>query len=224
MIRALVTICGLSALVLVMVEVAGVVWLWSTGRLTAASWQTITMALSSSTHPSTPPTSPASPDERPAWPQIEQARLERTLHLDARELELTALKRITTELLNQLISERQVFDERKAAFEQELHTLLAARKAEATEQTRTILMAMPAEEAVTRLMGLPLDDAVELVRGLPEKHIARLLQAFQNQPETAARGQELFEALYRGHPERTRIDNMLPEQREAAQPQESSRG
>ena len=116
---------------------------------------------------------------------------------------------MTSETAIQLISDRQAFDQLKTEFRAQLESSQEQSRSEASEQVRTILLATPPEEAVQRLMPFPLENAVDLLRGLPEKTIARILQAFQLDPKTATRGQELFEALYRGEPNRTLIQDTL---------------
>ncbi|OYW12943.1 MAG: hypothetical protein B7Z55_17680, partial [Planctomycetales bacterium 12-60-4] len=72
-----------------------------------------------------------------------------------------------------------------------------------------VLLATPPEDAVKRLMALTLPESVNLLRGLPEKSIAKILLAFQLNPQTIERGQELFQALYRGDPDRELIEQAL---------------
>ncbi|HET6423833.1 MAG TPA: hypothetical protein VFG20_09135 [Planctomycetaceae bacterium] len=203
MIRLFMVLIGVISAVVVLAEMLVATLLWTRGSLTKESLKEIRVALN-------PPAAKAAAEaeasaESAAKPmtsaqEISDKRVGRVLDLDARESELQLLKRLTTDLANQLISERQAFDQLKETFRKELSEQVAKATSEATEQSRTILMASPPEEAVQRLMGLTLEEDVELMRGLPEKAIARVLQAFQRDPKTADRGQKIFEALYHGSP------------------------
>jgi ATP-dependent DNA ligase len=203
MIRLLMVLMGVVSAVIVMAEMVAATVLWSRGSLTKDSLKEIRIALS-------PPAAKAAAEaetaaEAAATPQpsaqdVRDKRVSRVLDLDARENELQLLKRLTTDLANQLISERQAFDQLREAFRKELKEQIDKANNDATEQSRSILLASPPEEAVQRLMGLTLEENVDLMRGLPEKQIARILQAFQRDVKAAARGQEIFEALYHGSP------------------------
>lgn len=219
MFRSLLVIGGIFCTTVVLAEAIMVAVLWLGGTLTAESLRDVRLTLQGNAETAPADLAAESQVEMPSHDEIHEARLMRILQLDARESELKILKRMTSDTANQLISDRQAFDQLRTQFRAELDRLLEQAHSEATEQTRAILLATPPEDAVERLMGLPADDAVELLQGLPEKTIARILQAFQANPKTAQRGQELFESLYRGEPKRTVIENALqqidPSAREA---------
>ncbi len=203
MIRLLMVLIGVVSAVVVMAELLAVGLLWSRGSLDKHTLRDIRRALAPATAKVAAETeTPAETATTPAVSaqEIRDARVKRVLDLDARENELQLLKRLTTDLANQLISERQAFDELKRAFRKELSEQTAKAASDSTEQSRAILLASPPEEAVQRLMGLTLEEDVDLMRGLPEKSIARLLGAFQRDPKAADRGQKIFEALYHGNP------------------------
>ncbi|MDP1796529.1 MAG: hypothetical protein Q8K78_03565 [Planctomycetaceae bacterium] len=204
MIRLLMVLIGVISSVIVMAELLAATLLWTRGSLDHHTLKEIRLALrpaaakaaadtETSAETATAPTTSAQ--------EIRDARVKRVLDLDARENELQLLKRLTTDLANQLISERQAFDELKQSFRKELGEQATKAVSEATEQSRAILLASPPGEAVQRLMGLTLAEDVELMRGLPEKSIARLLGAFQSDDKAAERGQQIFEALYHGAPQ-----------------------
>ncbi len=203
MVRLLMVLIGVVSAVVVMAELLAGALLWSRGALDRNTMREIRRALSPAVAKATAETETAA--ETATAPsisaqEIRDARVKRVLDLDARENELQLLKRLTTDLANQLISERQAFDELKKSFRKDLNSQAEKAASDATEQSRSILLASPPEEAVQRLMGLTLDEDVELMRGLPEKSIARLLGAFQRDDKAAERGQKIFEALYHGDP------------------------
>lgn len=209
MLRSLLVIGAIFCATVVAAEGLLVSYLWLGGYLTKDSLSAMKLALGK--RPSTEPsetTSAPTQVEQPSQDEVFQARLMRILQLNARETELDILKRMTTDAANQLISDRQAFDQWKEAFRTELQRLEEQARSEAVEQVRTVLLALPAEDAAQRLIALPHEDAVLLARGLPEKSIARILQALLADPKAAARGQQLFEALYRGEPKTTLIENI----------------
>jgi flagellar motility protein MotE (MotC chaperone) len=203
MIRALFSLGSLCCMTLVLAEGVALVVLWSQGALTPATWQEIRLALQGSQTAQSEQDAREPQTQAPSHEEIRTARLTRILQLDARENELKILKRMTFDAAN------QAFDQLKQQFQADLQRLQEQNRTEAAEQTRAILQATPPEEAVQRLMALSPQEATDLLRGLPEKSIARILQAFQLDQKTAPRGQELFEALYRGDPARALIQNTL---------------
>lgn len=211
MIRALLVTVGVFATLLVLAECLVVGMLWSRGNLTAQSLQEIRLALSGRSRVDTAADESAATVTLPSEVEIREARIRRVLEIEARETELSLLKRMTTETANRLIADRQAYDEVRADLRAELERLREQTISEATEQTRAVLLSSPPEEAVTRLMGLTVTEGVDLLRGLPEKAISRILQAFAADPKTTERGQTLFEGLYRGDPQRTAIENAARE-------------
>lgn len=221
MIRLLMVLIGVISSVIVMAELLAATLLWTRGSINRNTMKEIRIALSppaqrSAAVAETAAESATSPTN--SAQEIRDQRVTRVLALDARENELQLLKRLTTDLANQLISERQAFDQLKEAFRKELREQEAKATSEATEQSRAILLASPPEEAVQRLMGLSLAEDVDLMRGLPEKSISRLLQAFQREDKGAERGQQIFEALYRGAPTVPLLDSTQSQIDEGAAP------
>lgn len=206
MIRTLLVLTGLFSTVILLAEVLAAGVLWSRGHLTPTTLREIRLAIAQPGEAVAEETPETTAAEEISAEEVRQARVKRVLDLDSRETELTTLKRLTTEAANQLISERRAFDQLKDDFRKELEALAVRTRDEATEQTRAVLLAVPPEEAVQRLLGLTKDEAVDLLRGMPEKSIARLLSAFERDPKAIQRGQELFEALYRGRPTQPTID------------------
>ncbi len=203
MIRILMVLIGVVSSVIVMAELLAATMLWTRGSLTKQSLKEIRVALSSPAAKAAAEaeaTADSAAAPTPSSKEIQDSRVGRVLDLDARENELQLLKRLTTDLANQLISERQAFDQLKETFRKDLNDQVTKATSDAVEQSRAILLASPPEEAVQRLMGLTLEEDVELMRGLPEKSIARILQSFQRDMKFAERGQEIFEALYHGSP------------------------
>lgn len=209
MVRSLLLMFAVFTSVVVLAEISIVGLLWSRGYLTTESLRNVRLALGGATL-AAPAVAVESEVKAPLTEgEIRELRVRRILELEARENELSLLKRMTTETANRLISDRQSFDQLREEFRKELEAIQEQTTSAATEQTRTILLASPPEEAVKRLMGLTVEEGIELLRGLPEKSIARILQNFQLDPQTAEHGQLLFEGIYRGEPNRGVVDQTL---------------
>lgn len=209
MLRALFSILGIFSIVALLAELTVVGWLWTQGSLNTGSLKEIRMALAGQTSAEAAEAAEAAQSAQTSQDEIQESRVIRVMELESRENELSLLKRMTSEEANQLISDRKALDELKAQFRAELEQLRRQAEEGSTEQTRAILQASPPEESVKRLMGLSTPEGVGLLKGLPEKSISRILQAFQTDPATVKRGQELFEGIYRGEPTKSVIGNTL---------------
>lgn len=208
MIRTLMLLVGILSFAVLSALGIGVGWLYWQGRLTNENLWNIRVTLEGRPVEEAPP-EPAETAAAVSTEQVLRERARRSLELDTRENELKSLKSLADESAIRLIQDRKTFDEKKEEFRKELATLQARIEAESTEQTRAILLASKPEDAVTRLMGLTLEENVELLRGVPEKTTAKILQSFDLTPEKLKRGQEIFEALYRGVPQGTLVDDTL---------------
>lgn len=209
MLRALLMLTGIFSTVVLLAELSAVGLLWSRGYLTPQTVRDVRLALSGQTIAEVEVGEEVTEKKTTSEAEIREARVERVLELEARENELSLLKRMATDTANRLISDRQEFDQLKEEFRAELKQLKEQTVTAATEQTRAVLLASPPEDAVKRLMALTLPEGVDLLRGLPEKSIAKILLAFQQNAQTAERGQELFQALYRGDPNRKVIEDAI---------------
>ena len=137
-------------------------------------------------------------------------RTMRILELNIRQDELDLLKKMVTDNRKGLIDDREKFDEKKKAFQDQLKELLATSTADATEQTRGILRALAPADAVSNMMALSVTDNVVLVQGMPEKSIAKILKEFQlGDAAQRLRGQEIFKAVSQGEPTKGLIDETL---------------
>jgi flagellar motility protein MotE (MotC chaperone) len=166
-------------------------------------------------------------EQKPQYPsaqEVAQARAVKVLYLDKRESELTTLKGMADAKREDLESLQKQIRSLRKAFEDELAHIEANITSTGTEQARGVLLALPPKDAVQQLMQLSLDQNVVLMKGMPEKTIARILKEFQatlslpadangERKETPAeRGRMIFEALSRGEPSRS----LLEQQRQTA--------
>lgn len=207
MIRTLMMLVGLLSFVVLLCEAVGIGLLYSQGRLSKENLWTVRLMLEGREQDEPLP----EPAETAAvsTEDVVKLRTLRALQLDTRENELKTLKDLAEEAAIGSIQERQKFDVMKEEFRKQLAELEARIQSDAHEQTRAILLASKPEDAVQRLMGLSLEESVELLQGIPEKTTAKILQSFAQTPETLQRGQEIFEALFRGGPKGPLVNDAL---------------
>jgi flagellar motility protein MotE (MotC chaperone) len=166
-------------------------------------------------------------EQKPQYPsaqEVAQARAVKIFSLDKRESELTTLKGMADAKREDLESLQKQIRSMRKAFEDELARIEATITSTGAEQARGVLLALPPKDAVLHLMQLPLDEDIVLMKGMPEKMIAKILKEFQatlitssdasgERKETPAeRGRKIFEALSRGEPSRS----LLEQQRQTA--------
>ncbi len=217
MIRLLGLLIAVLSTTILLAEAVVVGYLWSQGQFSGEKLAGYRQVFSGETDSEQTKKDKESASSAPSQQEMQMARIMRVLDLESQAKELELLKTMTLSTEKRLISERQTFDEIKAAFREELAELSQRHQQEAVEQARAVLMAAATEFAVERLMSLPLPESVDLVRGMPEKSIAKILQGFAEPamtPERAQRGQQIFEALSRGEPVRqaiTKAQRQIPE-------------
>jgi flagellar motility protein MotE (MotC chaperone) len=217
-------IIGCVCSTIVAAELTGLFLLWRHGMISPHHLQEIKLVL----------TNRAASDEReeeivqkPQYPsaqEVAQARAVKVLNFDKRESELTTLKGITDAKREDLESLQKQIRSRRKEFEDELARIEANITSTGTEKARGVLLVLPPKDAVLQLMQLSLDQNVVLMKGMPEKTIAKILKEFQSTQTSATdangerketppeRGRKIFEALSRGEPSRS----LLEQQRQAA--------
>lgn len=222
MIRSVVAVFCVICVATVLSEAMGLAFLWHRGQLSADNLREIRMVLRGESRIEEIVADNAERGQ-PSADEVLRVRALSILALESRESELGVLKAAAITNEDKLIAERARFEERQRTFEQRLARLLEDAQSEATEQTRAILQALPPESAAERLTQLTLDEAVVLVKGMPEKTIARILGEFQNGPaQRQQRGRELFEAIARGEPNRTTIEEPEQQRGPGDQPRETA--
>jgi hypothetical protein len=157
--------------------------------------------------------------EFPSAQQLARARAVKTLNFDKRESELVTLKGMADGKRDDLETEQKQLRAQRKAFEDELAQIEANLTSAGTEQARGVLLALPPKDAVRQLMQLSLTEDVVLLKGMPEKNVARILKEFsatlpattvdasgEKKETPAERGRKIFEALSRGEPTRSLLD------------------
>jgi hypothetical protein len=225
MLRLLAVLTGVMSCTIILAELVGLGYLWSKGYLTNNNLYEIRLILTGEARDEDPGKSDENKTIGSSQQELQSARVMRVLDLESRGKELELLKTMTENRANQLISDQKSFDEMKENFRTELANLKERTAGEAVEQARAVLLASPTDAAVQRLMDLPPEEAIHIVRGMPEKSIAKILQGFDVPGKTEAggapderrvRGQKIFEALSRGEPARTSIQDTLSKVPEGA--------
>jgi len=222
--KYLLIIIGCVCSTIVAVELTGLFLLWRHGMISPHHLQEIKLVLTNRSAVDQPEAEIEQKPQFPSAQEVAQARAVKVLNFDKRENELTTLKgmadakRKDVELL-----QKQIRTLRKT-FEDELARIEANISSTATEKARGVLLALPPKDAVQQLMQLSLDQDVVLMTGMPEKTIAKILKEFQTTmpapPDAKGerkdtppeRGRMIFEALSRGEPSRS----VLEQQRQAA--------
>lgn len=222
MLRLLAVLFGVLSSTILLAELVGASYLWSKGSLTNSNLYEIRVILTGESRDDDSEKIDENKWSGSSQQEIQSARVMRVLDLETRGKELELLKTMTENRANQLISDQESFDEMKKAFQTELTGLREREQLQAVEQARAVLLASPTEAAVERLMDLPLEESISVVRGMPEKAIAKILQGFDSPGKTETgsstasslddrrtRGQKIFEALSRGEPAQTLIQDTL---------------
>jgi len=206
MIRPLIVLICIFCVATIMSELVGVGFLWYRGQLTSEIVADIRDILSgqfrdpSETDPEDE-TSPLSTDD------VMEQRTWKVMDLSNREKEMSILKTMVDENAVALSTRQEKFDNKKKLFEEQLETLNAKVVSEASEQARGILLKLPAADAVLNLMELDLEENIVLLKGMSEKKIAELLGEFlKGDQKQVKRGHEIFEALSRGEPAKSLLD------------------
>jgi flagellar motility protein MotE (MotC chaperone) len=205
--RTLGALIGLISFATLLAEGVAVGILALRGQLSSDSVKVIGAALSGETPQAVAPVPPPKPPEIPSAEEVETARTMQTLKLNARADELRLLKDLITTEAEKVKQDRAAYDKARKEFEERLETLRAQAMSEATEQTRSVVKAMPPREAVAYLLTLAEPDTVRIMKGLPERSVAKILQEFAaGADEERQRGEKVFEALSSGMPEAGAVD------------------
>jgi flagellar motility protein MotE (MotC chaperone) len=220
MLKYLAIIIGCVCVTVVLSEVTVGVILWQRGTLTEEQIREIRMVLTHGSLDDREDADHTPAEQVPTMQDVADARALKVLNYDKRESELATLKDVADQKRNELDLLQSQFRAQRKAFEEELQKLDEAVSSSATEQTRGVLLALPPKEAVRQLMQLTLEEDVALLRGMPEKAIAKILKEFPPPPATAStgstapdsqesraeRGRKIFEALSRGEPRKSLIE------------------
>lgn len=209
MIRSLTAILCVFCVGTVLSQLMGLAFLWSRGQLTADMLKDIRVVLDGGAQDK------YDDDDGRLTAQVSSGevlreRAMRVLDLTTQADEVALLKELVNTRADRLLEEQQAFETRKQVFEDELTALNERMAAEATEQTRGILLALQPQDAVEYLMTLSLEENIVILQGLQERRLAKIKEQFLGEPaEKRERGQKIFAAMSRGEPTKTLIDTAL---------------
>ncbi len=206
MMRTIVTVLGVVCAATLVTEGLALGLLWYRGQLNAESVAEITAILSGEEPGGTALADDEAPP--PSTEEVANAIARERLELDTRDDEFRVLMKLVEDERRQLDEDLAVLESSKKKFEERLAELEKTLTSEGVDQARRILKAQRAEDAVAQLAPLEFEEAVILLRGLPDKTIAAILQQFaaSNDEQQRRRGLEIFEALSRGEPKRSVVD------------------
>ncbi len=216
MLRTLAALIGLASFATVLAASIVIGYLVSEGRFSSQ----VVSAVMAGKVLATRSDSTAAAPVPPTSSETETSRTLQTLELNARADNLRLLKDLLTKEADRLSKDRAAYEQSRKTFEEQLATVRAQAVAEATEQARQVVKALPPKEAIGYLLGLEETGALRIVKGLPERNVAKILQEFAaGTDEEQQRGRSLFEAIAAAQPEAK-----LTDAAEAALPSNTPRG
>lgn len=217
MLKYLAIIIGCVCVTLVLSEATAAVILWQRGMLSPHHLREIRLVITNGYITEGAARDDKSAPKYPSVQEVAQSRAVKILELDKRESEISTLNTMATGQREELETQQAQFREQRTAFARELQDLNESITSAAAEQARGVLVALPPKEAVNQLMRLPLEQNVVLMKGMSDKIVAKILKEFAGStPATgpgvpaetpAERGRRIFEAISRGEPARTFVEN-----------------
>jgi hypothetical protein len=200
-------------------ETTALIVLWQRGMISAHHLREIQLVLMNRTADDKADDEKDEVSDFPSAQQLARARAVKTLNFDKRESELVTLKGMADGKRDDLETQQKQLRSQRKAFEDELAQIEATLTAASTEQARGVLLALPPKDAVRQLMQLSLTEDVVLLKGMPEKNVAKILKEFsatipttavdasgERKETPAERGRKIFEALSRGEPTRSLLE------------------
>jgi flagellar motility protein MotE (MotC chaperone) len=235
--RFLMIIAGCVCTTVVVSETVALIVFWQRGMVTAHHLREIRLVLTNRTVDDEKENDRDQKSEFPSSQQLAEARAIKTLNFDKRESELITLKGMADDKRDDLEALQKQFRAQRKMFEDELARIETELTSTSTEQARGVLLALPPKDAVRQLLQLTLAEDVVLLKGMPEKTVAKILKEFSavapapappptvdggadRKESPAERGRRIFEALTRGEPVRTLLEQTRKDN--ASNPADSS--
>ena len=208
MIRSVIMIFCVFCVATVMAEALGLMFLWSRGQLSSDTLNEIHVALAGEGQFADEAGEEAD-HIQPSNEDIMNERTFRIIGLSSREEELDTLKSMVDASADDLSVQQEQFKNQQEEFEQRLADLNDSITSESADQGRGILLAMSPADAVAHLMQSETENNIVLLKGMSEKAIAKILQQFvKGDNDQQKRGREIFEAISRGEPLISSIEEM----------------
>ena len=204
--RSLIVVICIFCVATIMSELVGLGFLWSRGQLTSETLAEIRVTLSGQYQDY----SEGGQDEEALYPSSEDIVKQRSISVmdfNNREKELDSLKSLVDENADRFSKQQEEFARKKIEFNKKLKTLDDQIVSEGAEQARGVLVKLTPSDAVLYLMELDLQENIVLLKGMPEKKIAEYQEEFlKGDQKQVKRGHEIFEAISRGEPKKSLID------------------
>jgi len=206
MIRSLIVVICIFCVATILSELVGLGFLWQRGQLTSETIAEFRVLLSGQYAD----LSESEQDEETYYPSIGDIVKQRSISVmdfNNREKELKSLKSLVDESAMNFSKQQAELERKKTEFDKRLAMLDEQIVSEGAEQARGVLVKLTPSDAVLYLMELELQENIVLLKGMPEKKIAESLEQFlKGDQKQVKRGNEIFEALNRGEPKKSLID------------------
>lgn len=207
MIRMLIKIFACVCIAAVVSQAGALAVMWKRGLLSEHNLREIRLIFTANHQQAEQDAITARNASQPSLAEVTRERANRLFEIDRREGQLQAMKIMAEDQAAELEQRQRDFRAHRKSFEQGLESLQKKITAEACEQARGVLLALPPRDAVEKLMILPLSEDVLLLKGMSEKSIAKILAEFNATPEQQDRGRKIFEAISRGDPARSYVND-----------------
>jgi len=143
--------------------------------------------------------------------EIDRERIDRSYQLGNVRTEIELISELLRKRGDQLLAKQGKIKSDKENFESQLDKFQKTNTTASAETARGILLKMTPEDAVVSLMPSTLEHNILLLKGMQEKKIAEILQQFikSRDPKTVKRGQDIFQAISMGEPEKKLVESAI---------------
>ncbi|MFK7778868.1 MAG: hypothetical protein QM501_12245 [Gimesia sp.] len=209
MIRTVAIIISVFCVATIISGMLGFSFLWYQGHLNADSMHDIRLILTGQSLDDLELVEEET--KLPSRDEVALSRAMRILELSSREDEIDMLKSSITQSSDTLKNDRDVFEQAKKKFEEELVQLKKDSQTAATKKTQSVLTAMSSGDAVQYLMELSTKEDIDLIKGMDGKFIAKILKEFlaAADPLVIIRGKEIFKNISQDQPFRSFSEETL---------------
>lgn len=207
--RTLVMIFSCACVAIVLSEAAAGFLLWQRGVLSESNIREFQHILAGNSDKPDPVPAAQQTPPQPSVSDVENGRIKRVLDIEKREANLATLRQQVLDAQERVAKAQDKLKGQREVYVRELEAAEKSLAETSTEQARAVLLALPPAIAVDRLMPLTVDRGVVLLKGMPEKSIAKILKEFTAAPVKVERGQQLFDAIYRGSPQKEVIEKAM---------------
>jgi flagellar motility protein MotE (MotC chaperone) len=189
-------------------EVAGLGLLWYRGQLTKRTVREIEVILTGSDVFGLGEEAETQEQKHRSMDEIDKDRTLAIMELRNRNSLAETLMDEVLKIRDKLAEDQEILKKDRETFREEINRVNEKLNNESAELARGVLLASSPKEAVNRLLDLTVEDDVILLRQMPEESVAQILKAWKGTKEDE-RAKFIFEALNRGEPAKSVVDNQL---------------